>query len=343
MYQTRRHFTRLQNVDILKNVVYHDRAVIVLNKPAGLVAQGGQAPERPGRNPYTNYYLSNVLEELKTTLGLTEVPYPVHRLDKGTTGCLVLAKTPHAAKALSKQFNTRDAALGDALHVEKRYFALVQNAKLAAGGEIRTPLVNIDGRMSVALASRSAESPGVQKDAATNWRLLSTPGSESKGSKGLSLLELHLLTGVKHQLRVHLSKCLNAPILGDDLYGPKIKVSGRDMWSPTARHGRIYLHARELSFYRYLRTGSHRQVRVTVAAPLPPLFLALCEEMGVQIEEEWVHGAVRLRANEVVQRRRPADEVLSSLEGHAGEGIRCGYEPETDVCDQAASQSVETR
>ncbi|TFK95260.1 pseudouridine synthase [Pterulicium gracile] len=324
----------MNNVDILKNILYHDRAVIVLNKPAGLVAQGGSAPTPPDRDPRTSYYLANVLEELKVTLGLSEAPYTVHRLDKGTTGCLVLAKTPHAAKALSNQFNRRDAAPGDDLHVEKRYFSLVQNAKSAAGGEIRTPLVNRDGRMSAALAPRSADSPGVEKEAATDWKLLST-------ANGLSLLELNLLTGVKHPLRVHLSKCINAPILGDDLYGPEVKASDKDIWSPTARHSRIYLHARELSFYRYLRTGSHRQIRITVAAPLPPLFLALCQEMGVQIADEWVHGAVRLKA---VQRWKPAEEVLSSLEGHAGEGIRCSYdEPERQTQEWAVTKGVETQ
>lgn len=78
---------------------------------------------------------------------------------------------------------------------------------------------------------------------------------------------------------------------------------------------------------RYMSKGPHRQVRVTVAAPLPAPFLAACEEVGVKIQDEWVHGAVRLRAHEATQERMPVKHVVQSLRGHVGEGMLCSYEP----------------
>lgn len=118
--------------------------------------------------------------EVKSALGLFRTPYPVHRLDQGTTGCLILAKTLPGARDLSQQFNRRVLPTkGDATTVDKRYFALVQNVNLGASGEIRTPMINNDGRMSAALAhtakpSAENKNKGTRKEAATDWRLLHT-------------------------------------------------------------------------------------------------------------------------------------------------------------------------
>jgi 23S rRNA-/tRNA-specific pseudouridylate synthase len=225
----------------LRQILYHDKGIIILNKPPGLIAQAGnhefslarsQKPSQsanlgePGTNledstVFAGKSLSHVLEALRLGLELKETPYPVHRLDKGTTGCFVLAKNAKIARDLSYQF--RDGV------VKKSYLSLVCRAKFpTSSGRINEPLLNDDGRIHIA-------PKGQGKHALTQWEVIRT----SRDSD-VSMVKLGLLTGLKHQLRVHLSQCLQAPILGEEVY----TRTRHQLATP----GRIFLHAHELSF-----------------------------------------------------------------------------------------------
>ncbi|KAF8584421.1 pseudouridine synthase, partial [Ramaria rubella] len=211
--------------------------------------------------------------ELSHRLRLETPPLSVHRLDKRTTGALLLARTPETAHALSQQFQKRT--------VTKTYLALVRGGRetfKSDKGEITAGLKIEDGRVSV--SSKGSET-------LTGWELV---GSSSIAP--LSLLRLKLHTGFKHQLRVHLASVLKAPILGDELYShsaisPKI----RNVVSVPEK--RLFLHASHISFFRY-RSLPPRQLLVGVTAPLPQDFASLCAQLDLAPNSLEIQGNVTI-------------------------------------------------
>lgn len=213
--------------DLRSRVLFRDEAVIVIDKPSGLAVQGGTKTPR---------HLDAMLEALRFG---GERPRLVHRLDKDTSGVLVLARTARAAAALTSAF--RAGAVG------KLYWALVVGAPKSASGRIAHPLAKRFGA--------SGEHVAVDKDgrpAATTYQVIERAG------RAASWLALQPLTGRTHQLRVHCA-LLGTPILGDAKYG------GETTFIEAAELGdQLHLHARAI---RFPHPGGEQ---TTVAAPLPP-------------------------------------------------------------------------
>ncbi len=225
--------------DIPLDVVYEDDELIVVNKPAGIVVHPAAG--------VTSGTLANALafhfQQLSTAGGMVR-PGIVHRLDKGTSGLMVVAKTESAHEDLADQFRDRE--------VFKSYMALVHGQVEKRTGQIDQPIARDRGnrtRMAVVRGGRPSISI---------YRV-------RKRFERFTLLNVELKTGRTHQIRVHLA-WLKHPVVGDEAYG-----SGRDKTVPDhqlrssiANLGRQFLHAEQLGF-RHPRTKE--DLRFT--APLP--------------------------------------------------------------------------
>ena len=201
-----------QQKDLAALILYRDDAVIVLNKPAGLASQGGKG---------IAVHLDGMLDALR--FGGTERPKLVHRLDRDTSGVLVLARGIKAASKLAAAFRGRD--------VEKTYWALLWGVPNEHAGRIDLPLKRIEGEgaQRVAPAGRKDEDAA---RAVTEYRILDYAGRK------FAWAELNPLTGRMHQLRVH-CLALGTPILGDAAYG----AAFAEGFAP-----QLHLHARRLAF-----------------------------------------------------------------------------------------------
>ncbi len=185
------------------NIIFEDNYFLVVNKPAGLRSV-------PGVN-----IADSVYTRLKTTLGNIE-PLIVHRLDMGTSGLLVVAKTPQVHKHIQRQFLERG--------VRKRYTALLTKVISGEEGEIDLPLIpDLFNRPMQLVCFKNG------KKSITRWKVMERTETTTR-------VHFWPLTGRTHQLRMHAAHelGLNAPIIGDDLYG-----------TPDVR---LYLHAAQLSF-----------------------------------------------------------------------------------------------
>lgn len=210
-------------------ILYRDDDLIVLDKPAGLAVQGGSGTER---------HLDGLLDTLR--FGAPERPRLVHRLDKETSGVLVLARTARAAAFLARAF--RDRA------TRKLYWALAAGLPKPPQGRIDLALAKLPGPSGERVRPDAEQG----RRAATLYRVLDHAGERA------SWLALMPLTGRTHQLRAHCA-ALGTPILGDDKYGgAAAALSGL----PSAR--RLHLHARAIAI------PAPRGGIVRVEAPLPP-------------------------------------------------------------------------
>lgn len=177
--------------DVQSLVIYHDDNVIVINKPHGLPVQGG---------PGITRHLDAMLDALR--LGSAERPRLVHRLDRDTSGVLLLARTPGVAAKLAALFRGRD--------VQKTYWAVTARRPIPPAGRIDLPLKRIDGARGERTMVAELGDPKAAR-AVTEFRTLDHAGQK------LAWLELQPLTGRTHQLRVH-CVAIGAPILGDVKY-----------------------------------------------------------------------------------------------------------------------------
>jgi 23S rRNA pseudouridine1911/1915/1917 synthase len=210
------------------DILFEDETLIVLNKPAGLVVHPG-AGNREGTLANGLLYHCGGLE----IVGGEGRPGIVHRLDRETSGCLVVAKTEAAHNSLSAQFAARE--------VEKSYLALVDGTPRMPHGKIDAAI----GRHPVHRQKMAVVDRG--RDALTHYRVLAS-------YEGKALIECRPRTGRTHQIRVHL-KHLGHPVTGDPQYGRR------------GSHERHFLHAWKLAFKHPL-TGK----RVHYAATLSPDF-----------------------------------------------------------------------
>ena len=208
-------------------ILYEDGEALVIDKPGGLPL------DRPRAG---GPCLEDRLDELK--LGFQRAPFPVHRLDRDTSGCLLLARNPKALKRFSAAFEARGVA--------KRYLGIV-------AGEIEGE----EGRIELALSKISSAEKGWRmipakkgKPAVTHWRKLAVVG-------GNTLVEFRPETGRTHQIRVHAASGLGAALLGDPVYGDGKGAS------------RTMLHAAGLTIPR------EGKASIAAAAPLPADFAAL--------------------------------------------------------------------
>jgi 23S rRNA pseudouridine1911/1915/1917 synthase len=231
-------------------VVHEDEHVLVVDKPAGVVTHPGA-----GRRQGTLAAAALAHAPGMAGVGGPGRPGIVHRLDKGTSGLLVLAKTPAAYDGLVAQLARRQ--------VSRRYLALVHGRPARAEGTIDAPI----GRDPRARTRMAVAGPGRGKRAVTHYRVL-------QRLEGASLVECRLETGRTHQIRVHLA-ALGHPVLGDRTYGGRRRPAlGEAVERLVADLDGLALHAAGLGFDHPV-TGA----RIECGAPLPPrigrLLLAL--------------------------------------------------------------------
>jgi 23S rRNA pseudouridine1911/1915/1917 synthase len=235
-------FKLSQPENIPLEVIYEDDEVLVINKPTGMVVHPGA-----GNREHT---LVNAL--LHHAPDLHHLPRAgiVHRLDKETTGLLIIAKTLTAHTSLIRQMQARD--------IERHYLTLVQGY-VVSGGLIDTGF----GRHSRNRLKMTVMEQGRQ--AITQYAV-------HKHYKELTLLDVHLMTGRTHQIRVHMDY-INHPVVGDPLYGGRRKTpAGAEEHLRTLlqQFKRQALHARTISFYH-----PKTDVRLTLEAPIPDDFQQL--------------------------------------------------------------------
>ncbi len=217
----------------LKSItLYEDADVLVLNKPMGLAVQGGSGTTR---------HVDGMLEVLRDAQG--QRPRLVHRLDKDTAGCLLVAKTRFAAAALAKTFRSRSA--------RKIYWALVAGVPRPAQGRISTFLAQEereeDSFMRIAEHGEEGASHAV-----TYYAVVET------AARQLAWLSLKPVTGRTHQLRAHMAH-INHPIVGDPKYFSK------ENWElPGGIQNRLHLLARRIA------VPHPHGGRIDITAPLPP-------------------------------------------------------------------------
>lgn len=197
-------------------VLHRDPEVLVINKPAGMSVQGGTGVERS---------LDSVMAEA-LSFGYSEGPRLVHRLDKDTSGVLILGRTAQSTALLHALFREKTAVaeVGDVPTIERRYLALVMGSPRQQSGRISAPLVRVvldKGWSDRIVVADRPDGEGVVS-AVTEYTVLGS------SIAGCTWLELRPLTGRKHQLRVHCAEVLGVPIIGDYRYGWKMH---RD-WPP---------------------------------------------------------------------------------------------------------------
>ncbi|MGF1604954.1 MAG: RluA family pseudouridine synthase [Rhodothalassiaceae bacterium] len=218
-------------------VLYKDAHVIVLNKPPGLAVQGGSGLSR---------HLDAMLDAL--TFEAPSRPKLVHRLDKDTSGLLVLGRTANAAAALAKSFKARTT--------HKLYWALVKRVPSPAQGKIDLRLDKQPGR--------GGEKMMVARDGKPAVTLYSV---QDKAAQRAAWLALKPVTGRTHQLRAHLA-AIGHPIIGDGKYG------GEDAFLGGVISKKLHLHARRL------RLDHPAGGILDVTAPLPEHMTASWETFG---------------------------------------------------------------
>ncbi len=221
------------------DILYEDDALVVIDKPAGLVVHPGAG------NPQGTLVNALIAHCGKSLSGIGGVARPgiVHRLDKDTSGLMVIAKTDQAHRALAEQF----ADHGRTGQLERGYLALVWGAPSRPQGIIDAAV----GRHPTS-RTKMAVLPGKGREAVTHWRVVETFGrGERREGPVASLVECTLETGRTHQVRVHLAH-IGHPLIGDPLYGQGFKSKLRKLPAPLQEKlsalGRQALHAAHLAF-----------------------------------------------------------------------------------------------
>jgi len=233
-----------EDADVLKAMtLYEDKKVFVFNKPAGLAVQGGSGLTR---------HIDKMLESMRNQKG--EKPRLVHRLDRDTSGILVVARTKSAASALAKSFRGRNT--------EKTYWAILKGVPKPRQGKISNWLAKMrnedgDDYMSVVKHGTPDADHSVSQ-----YRVIEASGPN------LSWVELKPVTGRTHQLRVH-TQFLGNPIIGD------AKYFDIENWQlPGGIQNKLHLHARRL------RIPHPDGGMIDVTAPLPPHMLQTWNLLG---------------------------------------------------------------
>lgn len=246
-------------------VIYEDDALIVIDKPAGMVVHPA-----PGNEAGTlvNALLAHAPDTL-SGIGGVRRPGIVHRLDKDTTGLLVVAKTDQAHRGLSAQF----AAHGADGRLERTYFALVWGTPDRPRGVVDSRLGRSQtNRRKIAVVGGQAG-----RHAVTHYQVERV--FEFADGRYITLMRLQLETGRTHQIRVHLAS-IGHPVLGDETYGASHKASARAL-PPVAQAaltalGRQALHAAELGFEHPV-TGEPMFFESSLPADMAALVTALSD------------------------------------------------------------------
>jgi len=225
-------------------IIHQDDALVVLSKPAGLVVH-------PAAGNWSGTLVHGLLHRCPNLSGISGELRPgvVHRLDKDTSGVMVVAKNDKAHRSLVDQFMHRE--------VEKVYLAILDGRPATASGRITLPI----GRHPVHRKKMATLEHG-GRSAVTAWRVV------AELDHGFSLVALRLETGRTHQIRVHMA-AIGCPVAGDPVYGKKNKIY------PTLGVERQCLHSFRLAFQHPI-SGT----RVSFEAPLYPDMLNVLQALG---------------------------------------------------------------
>ena len=225
-----------QPEDLPLDILFDDRDLVVVNKPAGMVVH-------PAAGNQSGTLVNALLHHVKDLSGIGGETRPgiVHRLDKGTSGVMVVAKHDEAHRELARQFHDRE--------VEKEYVALAWG--LVQQRKRINAAIGRDPKNRLKMTTRASRA----RDAVTRvtW---------SRDLRGVTLLRVTIATGRTHQIRVHLS-AIGHPIVGDALYGGVHRRVAQSLRA-VQRLTRPFLHAERIAF-THPRTGE----RLSFTAPLP--------------------------------------------------------------------------
>ena len=222
-------------------VINEDKDIYVLNKPAGFAVQGGTK---------THHHLDGLLMGLAAELG--ERPLLVHRLDRDTSGVIVIAKRRAVAAALGKLFATRG--------VKKTYWAATKGVPKPHQGRIDVALIKAKGPEGDRVRASAEGEEDDEQRAVTNYAVI------DKASNLIAWVSLKPVTGRQHQLRAHMAH-IGTPIMGDEKYGGNVDM-------PEGVSKRLHLHARRIVF-PHPRGGT-----IDISAPLPEHMLQTWELFG---------------------------------------------------------------
>jgi 23S rRNA pseudouridine1911/1915/1917 synthase len=236
--------------DIPLRIVFEDDHLLVVDKPAGLVVH-------PAAGNFDGTLVNALLHHCGGSLsGIGGVARPgiVHRIDKDTSGLLVVAKTDVAHEGLAKQFAAHS--------IDRRYLAIVDGIPTASEGTVDAPLArSATNRKKIAIVEGSRG-----KRAVTHWKRL-------KPLQGAALVECRLETGRTHQVRVHMAS-IGHPLLGDPVYSRAGKTHGKLL--KELGFQRQALHAAELGF-----THPVTKSRLSFSSPMPSDMQELFKALGV--------------------------------------------------------------
>ena len=208
-----------------KAIIYNDNDIVIFHKPSGLAVQGGSS-------------IKKSLDKMAIALFPNDTVLLVHRLDKETSGIIVVAKNQNAAQKLAMDFQSKN--------IHKEYIALLSGKIKSKEGIIDEPIAG--------------------KKAITHYKVI----GELKNY--LTIVRFRPETGRKHQLRIHSAKVLGAPIVGDDLYGSR-RIDGRVKTFLSLHH--LYLFASKISF-RHPKTGKILTINAIMPEWMKPA-ITLCE------------------------------------------------------------------
>ena len=225
--------------DIPIDILYQDKDIVVINKPCGMVVHPAAGNEDGTLVNALMYHIRDL-----SGIGGEMRPGIVHRLDKDTSGLILVAKNDKAHVVMSEQFKSRT--------MEKHYRAVAFGGLSQESGLIDAPIA----RHPVDRKKMAVVPDG--KPSQTEWHVL-------ERFRGATYLDVHLLTGRTHQIRVHMQS-IGHPLLGDKIYAPNIKTS--------VHVPRLMLHAYSLSFTHPI-TGE----RMDLTAPLPEQFTTVLQKL----------------------------------------------------------------
>ncbi|MEP2736987.1 MAG: RluA family pseudouridine synthase [Erythrobacter sp.] len=244
-----RELTEAELAETRAMVMKETPSAIVLNKPPGLATQGGSK---------THKHVDGLLDAFVPLEGEPNAgirPRLVHRLDKDTSGVLLIARTPGAAASYSKRFSSRSA--------RKVYWALIVGVPEVFEGTIDAPLAKQPGTGGEKMHVDHEEG----QSAKTRYRVVERAGNSA------AWVELEPLTGRTHQLRAHMA-AIGHPIVGDGKYG------GQDAFLTGSVSRKMHLHARRL----VISQPGERSGKLDITAPLPEHFEQTMQHMGFNTE-----------------------------------------------------------
>jgi len=223
--------------EMVSRVLYRDALMLVIDKPPGFAVHAGPPNSRNQRESIEDHF-----DALR--FGLPRAPALAHRLDRDTSGCLILGRHRKALAQLGKLFRNGE--------IDKTYWAIVERSPATDVGVIELPVGRLDDTLGWWMKHDPAGQPAV-----TTWKVMGN-------ANGATWLALEPLTGRTHQLRVHCSE-MGWPIVGDPIYGTAPRSGG-----PI-----LHLHAREIVVPLY-----RNRAPVRIVAPVPEHMRAALTECG---------------------------------------------------------------